>query len=1273
MRITLLGFLFCFLYTSVQSQVYITEIMYNTPSTDDEWIEVCNANATAEDISGWTITYSTGTFTFPAATSLPAGACFVVATGDDGQSDPYNDCSTGSTPSDCGGVFTPDFVATGVTIGGTSSTNSLGNTSGTITLADAGAVAQHTIMYDDGDGGDGNGQTQTFTSANCSTFCGTGALGTPGTFTAPATNTSVQFVSTTSTVTEDVVSTTVCVEITNEDAVVATTVEVALNVGSSATDGTDFTAAPTLTATLTFPAGDATAQCVTFTITDDVDVEGDEDIILDLQNPAGGNSAALGTNVLHTLTITDNDNNCPNPGDLVISEILYNPSGSLEGDSEWFEVCNTTAAAIDMIDMEIGDNGASNHIVAFNVIVPAGGCVVIASGLVGCGAAFPPAYMYGNDFTLNNTTDDVEIICAGTVIDMVSYGGAGFPSEANGESIQLNPSTLNATDNDSGANWCISTTACGLGDTGTPGAMNPACPACDLTISVQPAECITNTSGVDSYTFEVDFSGGNNGDTYTIDPSVAGIAVSGDDPNVSTGGTIVYTVTEGIDPNFSITSTDGCDLPVAVTSPVCDCTGAAGPCENTGSITITEIMYDPCSGGSGFWPSEGDGEYVEICNCGATTVDISKWQLRDEASRGDGIASSYYTFPDMTALAAGECAVVANTPVFTALSPASGYQLFDRMKASAELDNSGATPTNEAGLYLIAFDGSLIDEVIWDDPNGASPAFPSCAGTNDGISLVLMDCSLDNSLGSSWYPSFNGGDLLAGGGTPGTANTAAACIDNVTVSSAAVCNGDNAEFQISFDYSYAYLNPDITFDLVQTDIAETVIMTSAAQMSASGIGITMDVVITGPTAATTVTYEVRVSGAAANACFTPEVSVSIPTCSTAATSCGVMITEIMYNPASPEPAAEWIEVANTTAAAIDMTGWTLSDEDGSIALPAGLMIPAGGIFVFGGATLADFDAAWGPGFTASNYLQVDYNNLNGLGNSPSATGEIIQLMDATPALVDEVNYDDSGDWPSDNGNASIYVDVCDNVCGTSIANLLCNVDNNVGTNWSRSVEGVDFAVTDLASTGTFSGDDNASPGDICGVQDVLACLVDPLPVELVYFKGNKIGKKSELMWETASEENNHYFVVEHSSNGLDFLDLGRVEGAGTTAEVNQYDFIHANPLMSTNYYRLRIVAFDGSVEYSNIISLSFNELNSNLISVRPTVSNDKITLSSSILFETNARIQIVNVSGQIVSTLEWEQGNPEKSINIKEFSAGHYFVQVISNNKIMTTRFIKQD
>ncbi len=165
--------------------------------------------------------------------------------------------------------------------------------------------------------------------------------------------------------------------------------------------------------------------------------------------------------------------NCSNSGDIIITEIMQNPSINSDPAGEYFEVYNTSGTSIDMIGWIIKDEASvtETHTISSNLIVPAGGYAVIGNGAMPNGGVSLD-YTYDNDISLGNSTDGLVIECSSTVIDQVVWdNGATFP-DPSGASMELSTTALNSTDNDNGANWGTATSAFGGGDLGTPGAVN---------------------------------------------------------------------------------------------------------------------------------------------------------------------------------------------------------------------------------------------------------------------------------------------------------------------------------------------------------------------------------------------------------------------------------------------------------------------------------------------------------------------------------------------------------------------------------------------------------------------------------------------------------------------------------------------------------------------------------------------------------------------------------------------------------------------------------
>jgi hypothetical protein len=164
-------------------------------------------------------------------------------------------------------------------------------------------------------------------------------------------------------------------------------------------------------------------------------------------------------------------------GDLVISEIMRDPSAQGETVGEYFEIYNPTATPFTLLGCIISDDGIDSHEIAEEVVINPDAFATLAVSA----AALPnPDYVYRSStltFFLDNSEDEIIITCNGTVIDEVVYDNS-FPN-APGVSMNLDPGVLYADDNDSGINWCHTPLGDDIldgGDVGTPGASNGTCP-----------------------------------------------------------------------------------------------------------------------------------------------------------------------------------------------------------------------------------------------------------------------------------------------------------------------------------------------------------------------------------------------------------------------------------------------------------------------------------------------------------------------------------------------------------------------------------------------------------------------------------------------------------------------------------------------------------------------------------------------------------------------------------------------------------------------------
>jgi hypothetical protein len=175
----------------------------------------------------------------------------------------------------------------------------------------------------------------------------------------------------------------------------------------------------------------------------------------------------------------------PLEGDIIINEIMQNPSVVSDNNGEYMEFYNTTDHNIDINGWTVRDNGSDSFIVnnGGSLIISSYGYLVIGNdGNSGTNGGYTCDYEYSGMY-LANGDDEVILEYTGVIIDSVYYdGGALFP-DPTGASMELDPAFMNYVDNDNGANWYTAHTAFGDGDCGSPGSANSG-PLPDAPINV---------------------------------------------------------------------------------------------------------------------------------------------------------------------------------------------------------------------------------------------------------------------------------------------------------------------------------------------------------------------------------------------------------------------------------------------------------------------------------------------------------------------------------------------------------------------------------------------------------------------------------------------------------------------------------------------------------------------------------------------------------------------------------------------------------------------
>lgn len=161
----------------------------------------------------------------------------------------------------------------------------------------------------------------------------------------------------------------------------------------------------------------------------------------------------------------------------------------------------------------------------------------------------------------------------------------------------------------------------------------------------------------------------------------------------------------------------------------------------------------------------------------------------------------------------------------------------------------------------------------------------------------------------------------------------------------------------------------------------------------------------------------------------------------------------------------------------------------------------------------------------------------------------------------------------------------------------------------------------------------------------------PFPVELLNFEGELEGNNVLLSWSTATEQNNSGFSIQHSTDALIWENIGFVEGAGTTAELQSYSYLDKRANTGKNLYRLQQWDLDGQVNYSNVVELVVSKDLQSALTVYPIPASTSLTVEG-----VPGQVRLLNRLGQTVAERS-SDGSPEV-FRVADLPGGLYYLQV---------------
>lgn len=170
-----------------------------------------------------------------------------------------------------------------------------------------------------------------------------------------------------------------------------------------------------------------------------------------------------------------------------------------------------------------------------------------------------------------------------------------------------------------------------------------------------------------------------------------------------------------------------------------------------------------------------------------------------------------------------------------------------------------------------------------------------------------------------------------------------------------------------------------------------------------------------------------------------------------------------------------------------------------------------------------------------------------------------------------------------------------------------------------------------------------------------------LPVTMLSFSAKAEESRVKTAWQVKAETDMKAYVVEHSTDGKHFSEIGTQEATGNNHQDQSYQFYHNNPVEGMNYYRLRQVEKSGVQKYSAVVSVLFsNGRDAIVVYPNPASSYFRITTSGSV-----KEVMLIDMNGRTVRKYA-----ASGEYSLQGITSGAYLLQIRTTDNSVATKSI---
>jgi len=211
----------------------------------------------------------------------------------------------------------------------------------------------------------------------------------------------------------------------------------------------------------------------------------------------------------------------------------------------------------------------------------------------------------------------------------------------------------------------------------------------------------------------------------------------------------------------------------------------------------------------------------------------------------------------------------------------------------------------------------------------------------------------------------------------------------------------------------------------------------------------------------------------------------------------------------------------------------------------------------------------------------------------------------------------------------------------------------------------------------------AARSDLSSFSDfVIAYTGGVIPLQSTGFDANDKGDAVDVSWNSAARQSNTYFIVERSSDGKEFEEIDHLYGEDDLPASKRYLSKDYQPLPGKSYYRLKRTEPDGSITYSDVVTVNRAAVEESqlkpieITAFGPNPFNNWFNISYTVSTACTVELQLINSNGQVVLIQKLQATAGKNQFDFaggSKFAAGSYVLALSVNGARVTKTVIREN